>query len=133
MLRTFDDLVESRRQWIDEVLVPWCRQASRDELLQAEQEWENLAGRVDPQATLWKWAWSRFPALVHETLSGLDESRELRITLADGAELVGYPDNRRTEPGRLVLLCTAGDGAGDYSLPVSINDITAVEPLVSGE
>ena len=69
----------------------------------AELEWADLAGRIDPQATLWTWAWSRFPDLVHEQLAGVDETHEVRVTLKNGAAYVGYPDNRKTKAGRLVL------------------------------
>jgi hypothetical protein len=105
----FDDLVASRRTWIDEVLKPWCRRAPLADLKRAELEWADLAGKVDPQATLWTWAWSRFPELIHEQLAGVNETNEVRVTLKDGAEHVGFPDNRKSTAGRLVLATRGGE------------------------
>ena len=59
----FSALVASRRNWIDLTLKPWCRSASRRDLLAAEQDWLDIAGTADPHKTLWPWAWSRFPVL----------------------------------------------------------------------
>lgn len=111
----FDDLVASRRAWIDEVLKVWCRTAPLAALKRAELEWADLAGQIDPQATLWTWAWSRFPQLVHEQLPGVDETHEVRVTLKSGAEHVGFPDNRKSKAGRLVL-ATHGGEAGPWSI-----------------
>ena len=121
---TFDELAASRRKWIDEVLKPWCQQAARKELKQAELEWDNVAGSVDAEATLWSWAWSRFPQLVHEGLSGVDESYEVTVTLRDGTSVVGYPDGRKSKQGMLTLLCA---GATAESEPHSIDDIATVK------
>jgi hypothetical protein len=123
---TFDELAASRRKWIDEVLKPWCRQAARKELKQVELEWDNLAGSVDTEATLWSWAWSRFPQLVHEGLSGVDESHEVTVTLIDGSSIAGYPDGRKSQQGMLILLCA---GATAESGPYSIDEIATVERL----
>jgi hypothetical protein len=120
---TFADLIASRREWIDAVLKPWCRQASRADLLQAEQEWVNLAGRVDPERTLWAWAWSRFPGLVSDGLHGLDESQRFEIRLNDGSQQTGYPDARRSRQGLLVLIA---DGELREHGPVSIDDIQSI-------
>src|SRR5690606_8812541 len=106
----FDKLAESRRQWIAKVLVPWCRQAKRADLRRAEIEWVDLAGKVDPQATLWSWAWGRFPALVSEGIRGIDETWPVVVTLSDGRKFEGYPDSRESEQGQLVLIDS--DSAG---------------------
>jgi hypothetical protein len=106
----FDELVASRRSWIDEVLKPWCRRAPLADLKRAELEWSDLAGRIDPLATLWTWAWGRFPDLVHEQLPGVNETNEVRVTLKNGAEYIGFPDNRRSAAGRLVLATRSGEG-----------------------
>jgi hypothetical protein len=131
-VNTFDVLVASRREWIDSVLKPWCRRAPLADLKRAELEWENLAGRIDPQATLWTWAWSRFPSLVHEELPGVDETHEVRVTLRNGETRIGYPDNRQTEGGKLVLL-SASDAncpiTGTLNGPLSIDDIAEVKRL----
>ena len=103
-LSAFADLAASRREWIAEVLQPWCRRAGLADLKQAEQEWADIAGRVDAEATLWTWAWSRFPVLVHEGLSGIDEAHEVLLTLDDETTVRGYPDSRRSLRGELVLL-----------------------------
>jgi len=123
----FDELASSRRAWIAEVLQPWCRQAPLAELKKAELDWADLAGRVDPLATLWTWAWSRFPVLVHEGLSGVDEAHEVTATLADGSIIRGYPDGRRSLRGELVLLCASPDTPdasaeqGPYSIDVIVD------------
>src|SRR5688572_22456133 len=88
----FDDLVASRKRWIAEVLEPWCRGASRKDLLRAAMEWGDIAGRVDENATLWTWAWGRFPDLVYEGLSGVNETREVQVTLKTGEMATGFPD-----------------------------------------
>src|SRR5687767_6788549 len=80
-MKTFAELAASRREWIDAVLRPWCVQASRRDLVLAEMDWGDIAGRVDAEATLWTWAWGRFPELVHEGLSGVSETREVRVQL----------------------------------------------------
>jgi hypothetical protein len=127
----FDELVARRREWIEQVLKPWCRSASLADLKRAELEWADLAGRIDPRSTLWMWAWSRFPALVHERLPGVDETHEVRVTLKNGAAHVGYPDNRKTEGGQLILLLTSDDANRRLteSGPLSIDEIAQVERL----
>jgi hypothetical protein len=128
-MHTFDELIASRRAWITEVLQPWCRQASRSDLLRAEAEWGDIAGRVDALATLWTWAWGRFPALVQEGVRGIDETRPVCVELRDGRRFVGYPDARASGKGRLVLLAARGDGPGLEELgPFSIDEIARVEP-----
>ncbi|MFO0917863.1 MAG: hypothetical protein U0872_06050 [Planctomycetaceae bacterium] len=82
-MSSFAELVTSRKAWINDVLAPWCRTAQRKDLLLAEQEWTDIAGKVDPESTLWRWAWSRFPELVHESL-GIDESSEVAVALKSG-------------------------------------------------
>ena len=112
----YEELASSRRAWIDEVLIDWCRSADRSELLKAEADWTNIAGQVDPEATLWTWAWSRFPALVHPEMSGLDETREICVRLSDGTEYTGFVDARRSLQGELVLLVTGGATAGPWPI-----------------
>jgi len=123
----FDELAASRRAWIAEVLQPWCTQAPLVALRKAEQDWADIAGQVDSQATLWTWAWSRFPALVHEGLSGVDETHEVVVTLADGTTVRGYPDGDRSLRGELVLLSSSGDTSngsteqGPYSIDAIVD------------
>jgi hypothetical protein len=50
----FEQLVASRKHWIAEVLIPWCRSASLKDLQRAEREWKDIAGKGDPPATLWR-------------------------------------------------------------------------------
>jgi hypothetical protein len=131
-VNTFKRLVASRREWIDSVLKPWCRRALLADLKRAELEWENLAGRIDPQATLWTWAWSRFPSLVHEELPGVDETYEVCVTLKNGETRIGYPDNRQTEGGRLVLLSASDPrrpATATENAPLSIDEIADVKRL----
>src|SRR5712691_9605368 len=129
MSSTFAELVASRQKWIEEVLKPWCRAAPRKELVQAEQDWPDIAGQVDARATLWVWAWSRFAGLVHDGLPGIDETHLVRITTRDGRVLEGYPDNRESQHGQLRVLCESPPGSGRQELsdPISIDDVVTVE------
>jgi hypothetical protein len=129
MPKTFDGLIESRRAWIDNVLKPWCRQAARIDLLKADQEWHDIAGRVDTEFTLWLWAWSRFPALYVDDLKGLDESFEVQVTLKDGTRVVGFPDARESQRGMLVVI--TADAANPQAGPFSIDDVINVERVTS--
>lgn len=123
----FSALVASRRNWIESTLKPWCRTASRRDLLAAEQDWLDIAGRADPHKTLWPWAWSRFPVLFVDDLGGLEETYRVAVTLRDGSRHTGYPNARRSRHGELVLL---GDSPGRNQRdlgPWSIDDVTAIE------
>jgi hypothetical protein len=123
----FDALIVSRRKWIETVLKPWLRTAPRRDLLFAEQEWVDLAGRADPQKTLWPWAWSRFPALYVDDLGGLEESYRVIVTLKDGSQQIGYPDARRSLHGELMLLgASVVDGSRELG-PFSIDEVACVE------
>jgi hypothetical protein len=121
-MTTFAELVDSRRAWLADVLIPWCRVASRKDLMRAEQEWTDIAGKIAPERSLWLWAWSRFPALYVEGLGGLEESWAVAVELRDKPPVSGYPDNRASERGQLVIQTT--DGPTD---PLSIDDIVRVE------
>ena len=118
----FEQIVESRKRWLADILQPWCRSAGRADLRRAELEWTDLAGKVDPQATLWTWAWGRFPALVSEGIRGVDETWSVTVTLKNGQTHTGYPDARQTEHGHLVLVEADGGALG----PFSIDDIAGV-------
>ncbi|MCA9052275.1 MAG: hypothetical protein KDA75_00490 [Planctomycetaceae bacterium] len=118
---SFQDLVDSRKRWIDSELIPWCRSASLMELRKAAEEWGDIAGRVDPEFTLWLWAWSRFPVLFVEGLQGVDESYEVEVQTRDGNVHRGFPDARESRRGRLML-----QGADGTVGPFSIDDVVAV-------
>ncbi len=122
-MQTFPELAASRREWIHDVLIPWCRRAPRKDLIQAEQEWQDLAGRPAPEMTLWLWAWQRFPALCEEGLTTLNETWPVRVHLRDGRAASGYPDARQSRQGKLLLVADSGELAGPYS----IDDIESVE------
>ncbi len=122
----FEALAASRREWIQTVLRVWCRQASVAELRKAEQEWFDLAGRADAGATLWKWAWERFPEAVHADMPGLDETHELLVELRDGRQLTGYPDARQSQRGQLVLLGRASGGGLQQQPTVQLDDVVSV-------
>lgn len=126
-MNSFQELATSRRNWIEEVLIPWCRSANSASLLQAELDWVNLAGGVDPKATLWVWAWSRYPVLAHDGLPGLNETNEVRVTTLSGEIVVGYPDNSATHGSRLVLLTRLANGNFAHYEPISIDNIRSVE------
>ena len=98
----FDELVSSRKAWIAEVLQPWCRTATLAALKRAELEWMDIAGKVAAEKTLWPWAWSRFPDLVHEAL-GIEETTEVEVALQDGRTVRGFPDSRASQQGQLIL------------------------------
>jgi hypothetical protein len=124
-MASFAELVASRKAWIAGVLEPWCRAAARSELLKAEPEWVDIAGKVDPEATLWRWAWSRFPDLVHESL-GIEETSAVEVRLRDGRVVRGFPDGRQSRRGQLMLLAESEFGRFHEAGPFSIDDIAAV-------
>lgn len=126
MVSSFADLVASRRQWIDEVLRPWCQRAERKDLRLAEMEWSDIAGRAMAEKTLWYWAWGRFPALVNDELSGIDESLRVEVTLRDGSTHVGHPDARESTHGQLVLVGKTAEGRIENLGPFSIDEISSV-------
>jgi hypothetical protein len=123
---SFEDLVASRRDWIETVLRPWCRYADLKLLKQADQEWHEFAGRVDAHATLWSWAWERHPALVHDDLAGVNETHEVTVTLRDGRSVTGFPDGRLSLKGQLFLVGTSENDTDPG--PFSIDDIANVCP-----
>ena len=127
-MHTFADLVASRRAWLSDVLSPWCRQAAVKDLRLAELEWGDIAGKVDPAKTLWYWAWSRFPDLVHSELVGIDETREVQVTLRDGRIVAGFPDARQSVQGQLVLVGRDSDDPRRTKElgPFSLDEIVAI-------
>lgn len=129
MAPTFVELVASRQRWLEEVLKPWCLAAPWKELFQAEQDWADIAGQVDPQGTLWAWAWSRFPTIVCEGLPGIEETYLVRVTTRDGRTFEGYPDNRESRHGKLRLLCETSPSSGRHALSeaISIDEVAAIE------
>lgn len=127
-VESFEQLATSRRQWISEVLMPWCQQANLRDLREAEHDWLNIAGRVDPAMTLYTWAWSRYPALVHDGMAGLNETQEVRVELRSGETVAGYPDARESSRGQLVLTA-ATDVGFDQLGPFSIDEVAAVEAV----
>lgn len=127
-MMSFDELAASRREWIDTVLRPWCARAERRELLKAHVEWTDIAGRVDPEATLWTWAWERFPALVHDGLAGVNETAEVHVKLRDVTAVTGFPDARQSRLGQLVVVCRSASGRYDDERgPFPLDEIASVE------
>lgn len=123
---SFDDLVSSRKNWINDVLKPWCAAARRSELLKSEPEWLDIAGKVSPEKTLWLWAWSRFPDLIHESL-GIEETSEVEVHLSDGRVIEGFPDARKSLRGQLVIWGKTDPGGSPCEHgPLSIDDIVAI-------
>jgi hypothetical protein len=127
--QTFEELAAARRDWIEHVLRRWCQQATMKELRKAELEWFDIAGRADTNATLWTWAWERFPAIVHPDLPGVHETHLVEVLLHDGSRLNGYPDSRQSLRGMLVLVGTDEDGAMVTHAAVSIDQIAEVNCL----
>ena len=124
----FEVLAASRRGWIQDVLRPWCRVATVQDLRRAELEWHDLAGRADPAATLWKWAWERFPDAVHADFPGLNETWPVEVRLHDGSEFWGYPDARRSTRGQLILVRSdAAVAAGmTESRPILLDEVAGL-------
>ena len=127
LCETFEHLAAARREWIECVLRAWCQQASLKDLRKAEQEWFDIAGRADTNATLWTWAWERFPAIVHADLPGVHETHSVDASLHDGSRLSGYPDARQSLRGMLVLIGTDADGAIITHRAISIDQIADVQ------
>ncbi len=125
-IESFEQLAASRREWISEVLMPWCRQACLRDLREAEHDWLNIAGRVDPAMTLYTWAWSRFPALIHDDMAGLNETEEVRLTLHSGEVVTGYPDSRESSRGQIVLTSATREGFEQLG-PYAIDDVVSAE------
>ncbi|MDA1230426.1 MAG: hypothetical protein O2856_06600 [Planctomycetota bacterium] len=125
--QTFEQLAAARRDWIERVLRVWCQHAALKELRKAEQEWFDIAGRADANATLWTWAWERFPAIVHPDLPGVHETHLVEVVLCDGTRFSGYPDARQSLRGMLVLVGTDADGAMMTHDAVSIDQIAKVQ------
>jgi hypothetical protein len=127
-MQTFADLVASRKAWLADVLAPWCAQATVQELKRAELEWVDIAGKVDPEKTLWFWAWSRFPDLVNADLVAIDEARKVTVSLRDGRTFTGFPDSRQSKQGQLVIVARdpARPGSHDERGPFSIDEIAAI-------
>jgi len=124
---TFDALVASRKAWLSEVLKPWCQRAPRSALRLAELEWNDIAGKISPEKSLWAWAWGRFPDLVHPELNGIDESSVVTVILNDGQEFSGYPDARQSEQGQLILVCRDPlTGRSNDVGPFKLEDIASV-------
>lgn len=124
---TFEALVASRKAWLNDVLKPWCQSAPRTSLRMAELEWNDIAGRVSPEKSLWAWAWGRFPELVHPELNGIDESSAVTVTLKNGRQVTGYPDARQSEQGQLVILCRDPAGGRTTSEgPFPMEDIASI-------
>jgi hypothetical protein len=116
MTSTFDDLVRSRKEWIQAQLIPWCRAARLADLKKAEHEWGDIAGRISPEFSLWLWAWSRFPHLYVEGMRGLEETNLVTLELRSGEQVSGYPDARASQRGTIVLLHPEGQSLGPFSL-----------------
>ena len=132
-MNSFDEIVASRKNWLNEVLRPWCQVASRFDLLKAEPDWVDIAGKVDPVKTLWLWAWSRFPELVHESL-GIEETSEVKVKLRDGRAVCGFPDARSSQRGQLVLWGENPETGESGSLgPFSIDDVVEVQRITETE
>jgi hypothetical protein len=103
-MSSFEEMIASRKDWIEEVLRPWCQQATLKDLKQAEQEWLDIGGKVATEMTLWTWAWERFPVLTHDGLTGVNETAEVTVSLKDGRTITGFPDGRKSVQGKLVLI-----------------------------
>jgi hypothetical protein len=127
-MNTFAELVASRKAWIDRDLKPWCTQAALKDLRLAEQAWPDIAGKVDPEKTLWFWAWTRFPDLVNAELMAIEETHPVTIRLKDERAFTGFPDGRQCRQGALVLLCADPDRPRRFidEGPFTLDEIASV-------
>jgi hypothetical protein len=127
-MQTFADLVASRKAWLADVLMPWCAQAGLKDLKRAELEWVDIAGKVDPEKTLWYWAWNRFPDLVNADLVSIDEARKVSVSLRDGRTFTGFPDSRQSKQGQLVIVARdpARPGRHEEYGPFSIDEVATI-------
>lgn len=123
VISTFEQLAIARRDWIETVLRVWCRQATLKDLRKAELEWFDIAGRADANATLWTWAWERFPDIVHPDLPGVHETYDITVTLDDGSRISGFPDGRKSQRGMLVMAGSGDSGQLVIHGPFSIDQI----------
>ena len=121
---SYDELIASRKDWIETILRPWCREAQLKDLKRAEQEWKDIAGKVAPEMTLWTWCWERFPILVHDGLTGVNETAEVTVTLKDGRQVTGFPDGRQSVAGKLVLI---NSETATEQGPFGIDEVQSVE------
>ena len=103
-MSSFEEMIASRKDWIETILRPWCQQATLKDLKRAEQEWLDIGGKVATEMTLWTWAWERFPVLTHDGLTGVNETVEVTVSLKDGRSITGFPDGRKSVHGKLVLV-----------------------------
>lgn len=128
-MSTFAELVAARKQWIERELKPWCARASVAQLKLAEQEWLDIAGKVDPEVTLWAWAWCRFPDLVNAELNRIDETNLVTVALRDGRKFTGFPDARQSKRGELVLVCKSEGNTQLYEDqgPFSLDEVASVK------
>jgi hypothetical protein len=122
-MMSFEEMIDSRKSWIETVLRPWCQQATLKDLKRAEQEWLDIGGKVAPEMTLWTWAWERFPILTHDGLTGVNETTEVTVSLKDGRQVTGFPDGRKSVQGKLVLIESE---SGRESGPFIIDEVEAV-------
>lgn len=131
-MNSFEELVASRRTWIEEILIPWCKVAPRRDLMLAENEWQDLAGRPSPEQTLWKWAWERFPVLTHSGLNTINETNEVSVVCSDGRKGLGYPDSTKSESGLLFLANAEGQIVGPFAIDeISSIDLVDQESIMS--
>ena len=91
-------------------------------------EWLDTVGKVDLQRSLWFWAWTRFPDLVYRQLTGIDETRQVKVLLRDGRSFIGYPDARQSQQGHMVLVARDPTNPRRHELhsPFPIDEIAAV-------
>lgn len=127
--KTFDELIASRKTWIHDILIPWCRTAPRAQLRLAELDWTDLAGKIAPEKSLWLWAWERFPDLVHSELQGMDEASWLEVSLTDGTTYEGHPDARESLHGELVLIGKHPRGGRAMHGPFSLDNIRSIRKV----
>ena len=60
-------------------------------------------------------------------MPGVNETNPVRLVLADGRQVSGYPDARAGGPGRLVVIDI--DDPQATHAPISIDEILSVEEL----
>ncbi|MGV2338054.1 MAG UNVERIFIED_CONTAM: hypothetical protein LVR18_29585 [Planctomycetaceae bacterium] len=100
----FELLAASRRDWIQNVLRPWCHTATVQDLRRAELEWHDIAGRGRPRRDTLEVGMGTLPGCRASGLPGLNETWPVEVRLHSGQVYSGYPDARRSIRGQLILL-----------------------------
>jgi len=115
----------------------WLRGADR--LPSKTCGWPNLSGATSPAKSTrprrsGTGPGAASPDLVHAELVGIDETREVTVTLRDGRTVTGFPDSRQSVQGQLVLVGRdpLNPRRSQEHGPFSLDEITAIARVLIG-